>query len=177
MLHPIRSRATNSSHRLKAFHWNNKRTRLFTFLRWWLPLKTTGLFKTLLTLTIILHSLLPYTVICVNKLSVAWIVSSIFHTLRPHTTPLIFVVNLYLSRLNLPSYVFRGKMTHWTISKEEDDPGRVNAQWRMTSDNSFVGSVETSSPSTACLLGIKKSDNPFTPVQDLKSVTDFKWVY
>ncbi|CAH3157509.1 unnamed protein product [Pocillopora meandrina] len=36
------------------------------------------------------------------------------------------------------------------------------------------GSVETSSPSTACLLGIKKSDNPFTPVQDLKSVTDFK---
>lgn len=36
------------------------------------------------------------------------------------------------------------------------------------------GSVETSSPSTACLLGIKKSANPFTPVQDLKSVTDFK---
>lgn len=36
------------------------------------------------------------------------------------------------------------------------------------------GSVETSSPRTACLLGIKKSDNPFTPVQDLKSVTDFK---
>ena len=61
--------------------------------------------------------------------------------------------------------------------KKKTNPGRVNAQWRMTSDNSFVGSVETSSPSTACLLGIKKSDNPFTPVQDLKSVTDFKWVY
>lgn len=42
-------------------------------------------------------SLRPYTVIRVNKLSVARIVSSIFHTLRPHPTPHIFVVNLYLS--------------------------------------------------------------------------------
>ncbi|KAL9963303.1 hypothetical protein ACROYT_G032490 [Oculina patagonica] len=36
------------------------------------------------------------------------------------------------------------------------------------------GNVETSSPGTACLLGIKKADNPFTPVQELKLVTDFK---
>ncbi|KAJ7376814.1 hypothetical protein OS493_032276 [Desmophyllum pertusum] len=36
------------------------------------------------------------------------------------------------------------------------------------------GSVETSSPDTACLLGIKKASNPFTPVQELKLVTDFK---
>ncbi|XP_068736354.1 ATP-dependent 6-phosphofructokinase, muscle type-like isoform X1 [Montipora capricornis] len=36
------------------------------------------------------------------------------------------------------------------------------------------GVVQTSSADTACLLGIKKSSNPFTPVQELKHVTDFK---
>lgn len=36
------------------------------------------------------------------------------------------------------------------------------------------GLVETSSPDTACLLGIKKADNPFTPVETLKLVTDFQ---
>ena len=36
------------------------------------------------------------------------------------------------------------------------------------------GKIETSSPDTACLLGIKKAENPFTPVQELKLVTDFK---
>ena len=38
----------------------------------------------------------------------------------------------------------------------------------------FLGLVETSSPDTACLLGIKKADNPFTPVETLKLVTDFQ---
>ncbi|XP_015757464.1 PREDICTED: ATP-dependent 6-phosphofructokinase, muscle type-like [Acropora digitifera] len=38
----------------------------------------------------------------------------------------------------------------------------------------IAGVVRTSSPDTACLLGIKKAANPFTPVQELKLVTDFK---
>ena len=43
-------------------------------------------------------SLRPYTVIRVNKLSVARIVSSVFHTLRPHPTPHIFVVVSFLTK-------------------------------------------------------------------------------
>ncbi|XP_067047456.1 ATP-dependent 6-phosphofructokinase, muscle type-like isoform X1 [Acropora muricata] len=41
-------------------------------------------------------------------------------------------------------------------------------------ENKVAGVVRTSSPDTACLLGIKKAANPFTPVQELKLVTDFK---
>ncbi|XP_031570311.1 ATP-dependent 6-phosphofructokinase, muscle type-like isoform X3 [Actinia tenebrosa] len=36
------------------------------------------------------------------------------------------------------------------------------------------GSIQADSPDTACVLGIKKSISPFTPVQDLKEVTDFE---
>lgn len=45
---------------------------------------------------------------------------------------------------------------------------------KIEQNRSFEGIVETSSPDTACLLGIKKAANPFTPVQELKLVTDFQ---
>jgi len=51
------------------------------------------------------------------------------------------------------------------------------ANWlleKIDQNKNFDESVETSSPDTACLLGIKKAGNPFTPVQELKLVTDFK---
>ncbi|XP_073250826.1 ATP-dependent 6-phosphofructokinase, muscle type-like [Porites lutea] len=45
---------------------------------------------------------------------------------------------------------------------------------KIEQSRTFEGKIETSSPDTACLLGIKKAENPFTPVQELKLVTDFK---